>query len=134
MIKLVAPKGAVCSLRKLLVARRSSFAFDYSRNNFPEVANEFAALQQQSQRPRTLTSWFTITWPFTVDAIRNETVYIRVRRRWGKRRLQYRKPRSWKQKFTVMRGFAGAQSALAHVSRKSQRLIHETVTRCVTRC
>ena len=28
----------------------------------------------------------------------------------------------------------GAQAAQAHVSRKSQRLIHERVTRCVTRC
>ena len=27
-----------------------------------------------------------------------------------------------------------AQAAQAHVSRKSQRLIHERVTRCVTRC
>ena len=44
-----------------------------------------------------------------------------------------RKPRSWQPKFTVMRGFARAQAAQAHVSRKSQRLIHETVTRCVTR-
>ena len=116
MIKLVAPKGAVCSLRKLLVARRSSFAFDYSRNNFPEVANEFAALQQQSQRPRTLTSWFTITWPFTVDAIRNETVYIPVRRRWGKRRLQYRKQKKLETEIYgnegVCRGTVGPSSRL----------------------
>ena len=27
-----------------------------------------------------------------------------------------------------------SQAAQAHVSRKSQRLIHERVTRCVTRC
>ena len=101
----MAPKGAVCSLRKLLVAQRSSFAFDYSINNSPEVANVFAALQQQSQSPRTLTSWFTITWPFTVDAIRNETVYIPVRRRWGKRRLQYRKLDSVRDKLMTLTYF-----------------------------
>ena len=28
----------------------------------------------------------------------------------------------------------GAQASKAHVSRKSERLIHESVTRCVTRC
>ena len=38
-VKLVAPKGAVCLLWKLLVSRRSSFTLDYGRNNFPEVAN-----------------------------------------------------------------------------------------------
>ena len=37
-VKLVAPKGAVCLLWKLLVSRRSSFTLDYGRNNFPVIA------------------------------------------------------------------------------------------------
>ena len=43
-VKLVAPKGAICSLRQLFVARGSSFVLEYSRNNFSEVANVFVAL------------------------------------------------------------------------------------------
>ena len=43
-VKLVAPKGAICSLRKLLVVQGSSFVLEYSRNNFSEVANVFVAL------------------------------------------------------------------------------------------
>ena len=77
----MAPKGAVCSLWKLLVSRRSSFTLDYGRNNFPEVANIFAR--------------FTKTWPFiiviwcapqsnkTSRAMRNETVYIQVCKHWS---------------------------------------------------
>ena len=75
---------------------------------------------------------YTVTSPVNLEQLcHNQRSVNRTIERTGN--AQYRKPRSWQPKFTVMRGFARAQAAQAHVSRKSQRLIHETVTRCVTR-
>ena len=47
---------------------RTSFALDYSRNNFSEVANVFAALSSSQSNKSS-------------RAIGNETVYISVRKR-----------------------------------------------------